>query len=143
MEQSLRTYYDFADNDFQFLTASYKNGLVANAMGALAQQICEKYLKHLVDVYIVPDKFEENQRKEDMLRTHNLNKLAKYITASLPDIQLDKQALNVVNGLYFTTRYPGDESIVIDKNDIEEYIDAVKKCKQMVDNYIVKMKKTQ
>ena len=40
----------------------------------------------------------------------------------LPDIKLDRQSLNLVNGLYFTTRYPGDESIVVEKEDIEEYV---------------------
>ncbi len=45
----------------------------------------------------------------------------------MPDIKLDRQSLNLVNGLYFTTRYPGDESIVVEKEDIEEYVEAVKK----------------
>ena len=44
----------------------------------------------------------------------------------MPDIKLDRQSLNLVNGLYFTTRYPGDESIVVEKEDIEEYVEAVK-----------------
>ena len=32
--------------------AAYKNGLVGNAMGAMAQETCEKYLKHLIDEYV-------------------------------------------------------------------------------------------
>lgn len=48
----------------------------------------------------------------------------------LPDIKLDRQSLNLVNGLYFTTRYPGDESIVVEKEDIEEYVEAVKKMQK-------------
>lgn len=54
----------------------------------------------------------------------------------LPDIKLDRQSLNLVNGLYFTTRYPGDESIVVEKEDIEEYVDVVRKCKKAVDEFI-------
>ena len=54
----------------------------------------------------------------------------------MPDIKLDRQSLNLVNGLYFTTRYPGDESIVVEKEDIEEYVEAVKKCKKAVDEFI-------
>ena len=66
----------------------------------------------------------------------------------LPDIKLDRQSLNLVNGLYFTTRYPGDESIVVEKirglilpnqvekEDIEEYVEAVRKCKKAVDEFI-------
>ena len=62
--------------------------------------------------------------------------LSKYILNYLPDIKLDRQSLNLVNGLYFTTRYPGDESIVVEKEDIEEYVEAVKKCKKAVDEFI-------
>ena len=54
----------------------------------------------------------------------------------LPDIKLDRQSLNLVNGLYFTTRYPGDESIVVEKEDIEEYEEVVRKCKKAVDEFI-------
>lgn len=33
MAEELKTYYDFADNNYDFLMAAYKNGLVGNAMG--------------------------------------------------------------------------------------------------------------
>ena len=52
MAEELKTYYDFADNNYDFLMAAYKNGLVGNAMGAMAQETCEKYLKHLIDEYV-------------------------------------------------------------------------------------------
>ena len=70
------------------------------------------------------------------MRTHNLSKLSKYISNFLPEAKLNRQALNLVNGLYFTTRYPGDESIVVEKEDIEDYIEAVKECKKAVDDFI-------
>lgn len=31
---ALETYFDFADNDFQFFKQSYEAGIVANAMGS-------------------------------------------------------------------------------------------------------------
>ena len=31
MAEELKTYYDFADNNYDFLMAAYKNGLVGNA----------------------------------------------------------------------------------------------------------------
>ena len=52
MAEELKTYYDFADNNYDFLMAAYKNGLVGNAMGAMEQEACEKYLKHLIDEYV-------------------------------------------------------------------------------------------
>ena len=136
MAKDLKTYYDFADNNFNFLIAAYEQGLVGNAMGAMAQETCEKYLKHIIEEYIVPNDSNENAKKTELLRTHNLTKLSKYILSYLPDIKLDRQSLKIVNGLYFTTRYPGDESIVVEKEDIEEYVEAVKKCKKAVDEFI-------
>lgn len=136
MEKDLKTYYDFAENTYHFLINAYNQGLVANAMGAMAQEICEKYLKHLIEEYIIPQNSQDNFLKTEILRTHNLSKLSKYISSHLPEVKLNRQALNLVNGLYFTTRYPGDESIVVDKEDIGDYIDAVKECKRTVDMYM-------
>ena len=50
MAKDLKTYYDFADNNFNFLIAAYEQGLVGNAMGAMAQETCEKYLKHIIKI---------------------------------------------------------------------------------------------
>lgn len=136
MAEELKTYYDFADNNYDFLMAAYKNGLVGNAMGAMAQETCEKYLKHLIDEYVILGDSEDNAKKTEILRTHNLTKLSKYISSHLPEVNLDRPSLNLVNGLYFTTRYPGDESIMVEKDDLDEYIDAVKKCKNAVDEFI-------
>ena len=59
----------------------------------------------------------------------------------VPDIKLNRQALNLINGLYFTTRYPGDESIVVEKEDIDDYIEAVKECRKSVIEFIEKTNK--
>ena len=136
MAEELKTYYDFADNNYDFLMAAYKNGLVGNAMGAMAQETCEKYLKHLIDEYVILGDSADNAKKTEILRTHNQTKLSKYISSHLPEVNLDRPSLNLVNGLYFTTRYPGDESIMVEKDDLDEYIDAVKKCKNAVDEFI-------
>lgn len=136
MAEELKTYYDFTDNNYDFLMAAYKNGLVGNAMGAMAQETCEKYLKHLIDEYVILGDSADNAKKTEILRTHNLTKLSKYISSHLPEVNLDRPSLNLVNGLYFTTRYPGDESIMVEKDDLDEYIDAVKKCKNAVDEFI-------
>lgn len=136
MAEELKTYYDFANNNYDFLMAAYKNGLVGNAMGAMAQETCEKYLKHLIDEYVILGDSADNAKKTEILRTHNLTKLSKYISSHLPEVNLDRPSLNLVNGLYFTTRYPGDESIMVEKDDLDEYIDAVKKCKNAVDEFI-------
>lgn len=49
MAKELKTYFDFAENNYDFLLAAYEQGLVGNAMGAMAQETCEKYLKHIIE----------------------------------------------------------------------------------------------
>ena len=141
MAKDLKTYFDFAENNYDFLLAAYEQGLVGNAMGAMAQETCEKYLKHIIEKYVVPQDLQGNAKKAEILRTHNLSKLSKYIVQYVPDIKLNRQALNLINGLYFTTRYPGDESIVVEKEDIDDYIEAVKECRKSVIEFIEKTNK--
>lgn len=136
MEQ-LRTYYDFADNDCRYFLKDCQEGRIANYMCGVAQGICEKYLKHLID------KFDTNPNPADklyILRTHNLKTLLKYVTAYIPDLHINKDTrdkIEKINGYYFTARYPGDDSITADKSDIDDCEVGVMACKQLVDTFLL------
>lgn len=73
----LRTYYDFAHDDYKFIKATLEAGITANSLGALAQNTCERFVKHLINQFIpVTDK---NQSEiTEVLSTHNLNRLVSY-----------------------------------------------------------------
>lgn len=43
---SMKTYLDFAENDYLWFVHSYQSHFIANGMAAQAQEICEKYIKH-------------------------------------------------------------------------------------------------
>ena len=43
---ALNSYFDFAENDFQYFKASYDAGIVANMMGAMAQGICDTFFRN-------------------------------------------------------------------------------------------------
>ena len=64
MVSRLESCFDFAENDFQFFMAAYENHMVANQMGAIAQGICEKYLKHIITEYSVVHNEQEMQEKK-------------------------------------------------------------------------------
>lgn len=129
---AMNNYMDFAENDYNYFRHSYESGFVANAMAADAQEICEKYMKHIVDTYCRNTKTQEEQNAFDsVMKTHNLIKLYRYIENNT-DYSLSKdtkQALNAVNGYYFSARYPGDESIEVTKEDLDLCNDAVQKCR--------------
>lgn len=131
---ALKNYLDFAENDYQYLIASYEAGIVANMMGAMAQGICEKYMKHIISQFTTPSSGTEQLEKEALLKTHNLQRLIRYME-SKTDFQFTKETKSLmlqINGYYFSTRYPGDDSIELDKEDIEDCILAAKGCREEV-----------
>ena len=44
----------------------------------------------------------------------------------------------MIDGYYFSTRYPGEESIAIDQEDIEDCKAAVESCRKCVLEYMKK-----
>lgn len=135
MVNGLVTYLDFAENDFEFFMNAYGHNTVANQMGAIAQGICEKYMKHIIEEYVNPDNKEGVLEKENILRTHSLERLLKYLKRNVPELEMDRSKLKIIDGYYFSTRYPGNESIRIDEDDIEYCKNAIEECRDKVLKY--------
>lgn len=131
-EKELVTYFDFAENDYMFFKGAYENGFVANSMAAIAQGICEKYLKYLIEL----DSDRRKPQYESVMKTHNIRKLLKYIKQEVPEFQCDESSIKKVDGYYFSTRYPGDESITVNKEDLKECMEAVAVCREAVMRYL-------
>ena len=131
---ALSSYFDFAENNFQYFKASYEAGIVANMMGAMAQGICEKYMKHLVSEYYKPDNSIQQKDFENILRTHSLNRLMKFLKENM-NLEFSKSTqtyMRMIDGFYFSTRYPGDDSIEIDRDDVEMCNEAAKMCRKEI-----------
>ena len=82
------SYFDFAENDFLFFQQTYQAGIRGNALAALGQSICERYLKHIADRYANPEDEMESFKKQSVLRTHNLRQLLTTKVVSLPSGEL-------------------------------------------------------
>lgn len=136
----LKTYYDFALDDYRFLCELNKNNITANSIGAISQNTCERFLKHLINEY-VPVTDDNRQSITDIMTTHNLNRLVSFWNS----FSSEKVPVNVsnllkkINGFYFSTKYPGDDSQTLSKADILTCYKAVEACKQAVDNIISKL----
>ncbi len=48
MEYTEDPYLSFAENDRRFFRDAYDHGIRGGALAALGQNICERYLKHLI-----------------------------------------------------------------------------------------------
>ena len=131
---AMTSYLDFAENDYKYFMTSYEHGIVANAMAADAQEICEKYMKHVIDKYFKPETEEEQTEYDIHMRTHNLNKLMPFLDQRM-GLNFDREVkaeMQIINGYYFTARYPGDESIEVTKEDLDVCADAVEHCRESI-----------
>lgn len=132
-------YYAFAENDYNFIMDNYSRGGVWNSMCSLSQKVCERLLKHLISVYYTPNSDAEVSAVNDVMRAHSLTKIERFLKDYV-DIQLDTQthnAIREVNGFYFETSYPGDESYFVNGDDIEVAVSAMKACKDFVDQFLI------
>lgn len=131
---AMTSYLDFAENDYKYFMTSYEHGIVANAMAADAQEICEKYMKHVIDKYFEPETEEEQTEYDIHMRTHNLNKLMRFLDQRM-GLKFDREVkaeMQIINGYYFTARYPGDESIEVTKEDLDMCAEAVEHCRESI-----------
>ena len=103
----LKTYYDFALDDYRFLSELKKSGIAANSIGAIAQNTCERFLKHLINEY-VPVSDDNRDYVTEILRTHNLNRLVSFWNHfsedKIPDSVLTQ--LRKINGFIFRQSIP-------------------------------------
>lgn len=128
-------YYTFAEDDYQFLKANVEDKRISNAMTSIAQNICERYLKHLIEAYCVEIDCTT------ILKTHSLKKLLRFLEDNLPSFQINKEKVVLADGYYFSARYPGDESFFANEEDVRICWDAVIETKQSVDKYLQDNKK--
>ena len=120
-------YFDIAENDYMYYKDVWNKDNLPNSICAVGQSICERYLKHLINEYYNPADDAERKRQADALHSHSLSKICSFIRQNT-DIPMDvneKDKILKADGYYFTTRYPGDEFMVIEKDDIRRVAEAV------------------
>ncbi|MFV0518292.1 MAG: hypothetical protein ACK5MV_12935 [Aminipila sp.] len=104
-------FYDFAEDDFYMLKTMVECKQVRNGMCSLAQYICERLLKQLIVNYV-------NETRDNVLtyqgnlRTHNVKRILNFLQDNLADF-IPNSKIKDVNGYYFSTRYPGEDSFMV------------------------------
>ncbi len=138
---SLNNYFEFAENDYNFFKETYAAGMKRPALAAMGQSICERYLKHVINEYAFPEDEFEHMKKESTLHTHSLHKLIKYLKSDmgLEITDDERNAMQAIDGFYFTTRYPGEDSFIADETDIDDAWKAVETAREFTIEIIQKM----
>lgn len=99
-------------------------------MTSIAQNICERYLKYIIDCYCT------SIDCTSILKTHSLKRIIRFLNENLVDFQIDRKKVVLADGYYFSARYPGDESFFATEEDVKSCWDAVEETKSVVDEYI-------
>ena len=107
----------------------------------------KKYL-YLLKSEVSSEELDDAMQQKDfenILRTHSLNRLMKFLKANMgAEFSKNTQThMRMIDGFYFSTRYPGDDSIEIDGDDVETCNDAIELCRKEVLELERKLKKSE
>ena len=119
-----------AENDLQYLEAVLKTGnTFYNQLAVQCQQVAEKFLKGYLDRVLLEEDVS------DLLRKHNMKKIAAKLNEIKPELKLDTIGLAYLTDFYFDARYPGDDFYTVSKEEFEKCLaimyDTVNQLKSM------------
>lgn len=108
-------YLDIAKNDLEYLESVLEiNSTFYNQLAVQCQQVAEKFLKGYLDKLCLEEDVS------DLLRKHNMKKIASHLNQLFPDLNLDTIGLAYLTDFYFDARYPGDDFYTVSKDDFEK-----------------------
>ena len=124
------TYIDIEENDLQYLESVLKTGnTFYNQLAVQCQQVAEKFLKGYLDRTVLEEDVS------DLLRKHNMKKIASKLNDMNPGLKLDTVGLAYLTDFYFDARYPGDDFYTVSKEEFEKCLsimyDTVEKLKSL------------
>lgn len=124
------TYLAIAENDLAYLEEVRKTGSTFyNQLSVQCQQVAEKFLKGYLDNLLLEEDVS------DLLRKHNMKKIAVKLNDLYPELGLDTVGLAYLTDFYFDARYPGDDFYTVTKEEFDKCLsimyDTVKKLKQL------------
>ena len=129
------SYYDYAENDYNYLKDSVEECRFANMLASASQNTCERYLKHVIDITLGKD------ADTRVMHTHSLSVLLRYIEENIKDFDIDEDIVLRADIYYYNTRYPGDDSFIANEKDIRKAFAAATETKRAVDKYLSTFKK--
>ena len=109
------TYLDIAKNDLEYLESVLKSGnTFYNQLAVQCQQVTEKYLKGYLDKLFV------DEDVSDLLRKHNMKRIASKLNELKSELALDTIGLAFLTDFYFDARYPGDDFYTVTEADFKK-----------------------
>lgn len=114
------TYFAIAENALEYLESVLKTGSTFyNQLAVQCQQVAEKFLKGYLDANLA------ERDISDILRKHNLKKMASVLNEEEPGLELDTIGLAYLTDFYFDARYPGDDFFTVTKAEFEKCLEIM------------------
>ena len=122
------SYLAIAENDLEYLESVVNSGRTFyKQLAVQCKQVTEKYLKGCLDKYLTEEDVS------DLLRKHNMKKIASKLNECKPVMKLDTIGLAYLTDFYFDARYPGDDFYTVTKEEFE-------KCMEIMYDTLEKLK---
>lgn len=129
----LNSYYGMSENDYSFA----KNSLATceslgnyNVIASLCAQAEENFLKAMVEVA-----FDNDSESIQLLHSHNLRAIYNEVIQKY-DLLVTSRDCKWLGDFYFDARYPGDNFVIVNRNDAEECLNIVEQlmqdCKKII-----------
>ncbi len=124
------SYIDIGQNDLDYLESVLKTGSTFyNQLAVQCQQVAEKFLKGYLDKTMTEEDIS------DLLRKHNMKKIAAKLNEQTPGLNLDTVGLAYLTDFYYDARYPGDDFYTVSREEFEKCLavmyDTVEKLKKL------------
>lgn len=114
------SYIDIAENDLEYLESVLHTGSrFYNQLAVQCQQVAEKYLKGYLD------KLMTDEDVSDLLRKHNMKRIASKLNDVYPELELDTVGLAYLTDFYFDARYPGDDFMTVSEKEFQKCLDIM------------------
>lgn len=94
-------------------------------------QAAEKLLKAVIE-----KKFADDSSCIALMRTHNLRTIVAKILERYPDANLSSKDCKWIGDFYFDARYPGDDFIVVSRQDAVEAMEIVETILEEVEKIL-------
>lgn len=123
-------YLDIGKNDLEYLESVLAGGSTFyNQLSVQCQQVAEKFLKGYLDRLFL------DEDVTDLMRKHNMKKIAVKMNKWKPELDLDTVGLAFLSDFYYEARYPGDDFYTVTKEEFDKCLsimyDTISKLQQL------------
>lgn len=128
------SYYNIGYDDYLFAKDSLPlcdRSNNYNSVVAVFSQAAEKLLKEVIE-----RKFVDDSSCISILKTHNLRTIVNKIIERYPDASLNSMECKWLGDFYFDARYPGDNYVVVSKDDAYMALEITERILEVVNDIL-------